>query len=285
LYHIVKELSAMPQLLVSVRDCEEAAVALAAGVDLIDVKEPRAGSLGAAKVGVIDGVLRQVNGRRPVSVALGELVDGAASRAQSLAENSRQLPPAFAKIGLAHCAERSSWQKELQAAFSCLHSETVRVAVAYADVGAARSPEPDTILNVGSSLGCRAALLDTFDKRGPGLLRQWSVADIVRWLSDVRRAGMQAVLAGQLSLADCKAVSECEPDFIAVRGAVCWPDRCGQIDSRQIAQLKEAITSHHVVARRGKVKEQHVMPTSQISISIDGSGRPDSTSPKSLTRA
>ncbi len=71
----------MPRLLVSVRNSEEAAVALAAVVDLIDVKEPRSGSLGAATVDVIDGVLRLVNGHRPVSVALGELVDSAAIRA------------------------------------------------------------------------------------------------------------------------------------------------------------------------------------------------------------
>ncbi len=150
LYHIVEGLSPMPQLLVSVRDCGEAAVALAADVDLIDVKEPRAGSLGAATVGVIDGVLRLVNGRRPVSVALGELVDNAATRANQLATHCRRYPPAFAKIGLARCADRTSWQQELQAAFACLDSETVRVAVAYADLDAARSPEPGTILNVGN---------------------------------------------------------------------------------------------------------------------------------------
>ncbi len=66
------------------------------------------------------------------------------------------------------------------------------------------------------------------------------MADIARWVSDVRQAGMQAVLAGQLSIADCKEVSACEPDFVAVRGAVCRPNRCGQIDSRQIAQLKRS---------------------------------------------
>ncbi len=38
----------MTKLLVSVRSVDEAEMVLEAGVDLIDVKEPRSGSLGAA---------------------------------------------------------------------------------------------------------------------------------------------------------------------------------------------------------------------------------------------
>ena len=41
----------MTGLLVSVRDSSEAQAALKGGVDLIDIKEPRAGALGAASVG------------------------------------------------------------------------------------------------------------------------------------------------------------------------------------------------------------------------------------------
>src|SRR3712207_4897772 len=61
------------QLLVSVRSAEEAEAALAGGADLIDVKEPRGGSLGRAEDWVLAGVLRRVSGRRPVSAAMGGL--------------------------------------------------------------------------------------------------------------------------------------------------------------------------------------------------------------------
>ncbi len=56
----------MTGLLVSVRDAEEAADAVAAGADLIDVKEPRGGSLGATSPAVMAEVVRSVAGRRPV---------------------------------------------------------------------------------------------------------------------------------------------------------------------------------------------------------------------------
>src|SRR5690554_1200212 len=46
-----------PRLLVSVRSPEEAEAALVGGADLIDVKEPAAGSLGRAADAVIEAVI------------------------------------------------------------------------------------------------------------------------------------------------------------------------------------------------------------------------------------
>src|SRR5215468_9568595 len=64
-----------PGLLISVRDAAEAEAALRGGADVIDVKEPRRGSLGRADAATIAAVVACVAGRRPVSAALGELVE------------------------------------------------------------------------------------------------------------------------------------------------------------------------------------------------------------------
>ena len=111
----------MTRLLVSVRDADEAALALTAGVDLIDVKEPRAGSLGAASPAVVRAVLDRVAGRVPVSAALGELSDwssddrkpdgtrssGGNSTRQAWTSCDQRLT--FAKLGLAGSAGDSRW--------------------------------------------------------------------------------------------------------------------------------------------------------------------------------
>jgi (5-formylfuran-3-yl)methyl phosphate synthase len=237
----------MPKLLVSVRNAYEAKIALAAGVDIIDVKEPLNGSLGAAAVDVIAQVMCVVDRRRPVSVALGELVEKGAQYSAEVAEQCWSEPPTFAKIGLAQCGARPGWQREFEAATSVLPDETSRVAVVYADFEAAASPPPDEVLVAGRSLGCRAALIDTFDKRGPGLLRLLSENQVAQWIDAVREAGMHAVVAGQLSAADCKTIAAHKPDFIAVRGAACWPGRCGQIDAHRIAQLREAVMGEYSI--------------------------------------
>ena len=54
----------MTQLLVSVRDAAEALFAVAAGADLIDVKEPSRGPLGAPDRQTLDAVLAAVAGLR-----------------------------------------------------------------------------------------------------------------------------------------------------------------------------------------------------------------------------
>src|SRR5262245_65855688 len=95
----------MSGLLVSVRSAAEAEVALAGGATLIDVKEPARGSLGRADDMTIAAVLHVVAGRRPVSAALGELVDKSSlPRCSGLA---------FVEWGLAGAA-RLDWRGDVE---------------------------------------------------------------------------------------------------------------------------------------------------------------------------
>src|SRR5262245_27316757 len=112
----------MSGLLVSVRSAAEAEVALAGGATLIDVKEPARGSLGRADDMTIAAVLHVVAGRRPVSAALGELVDKSSLlRCSGLA---------FVKWGLAGAA-RLDWRSDLDRRLRIAGPQTV--VVAYAD--------------------------------------------------------------------------------------------------------------------------------------------------------
>ena len=63
------------RLLVSVVSAAEARQALAGGADIIDVKDPGEGALGAPSPRVLSEVVQVVGGAVPVSVALGDLPD------------------------------------------------------------------------------------------------------------------------------------------------------------------------------------------------------------------
>ena len=82
----------MTRLLVSVRDASEALAALRGGAALIDVKEPRLGSLGAATPEVWREVRRVVPTEVPCSAALGELKDVTDFVAEALAFFSQADP-------------------------------------------------------------------------------------------------------------------------------------------------------------------------------------------------
>src|SRR5438105_3174796 len=117
----------MPGLIVSVRTCAEAKNALAGGATLLDVKEPRLGSLGRAADREINAVVALFASRVPVSAAMGEL------------RETPELPPrknlAYVKWGLSGFGALD-WSAALKAVKIKLERQRYSsqpVVVAYAD--------------------------------------------------------------------------------------------------------------------------------------------------------
>jgi uncharacterized protein (UPF0264 family) len=236
-----ERLARVTGLLVSVRSAAEAAVALEAGADVLDVKEPAHGPLGKADDGVIADVLRAVAGRVPVSVALGELRDGCDDdwRLDNI------VPPgaSFAKLGLAGCRHWPDWPQRLAVAMSRLPARVTPVAVAYADWQTAGAPPLEEVLRQGGRLGCGAALLDTYEKRCGGLFDHCSAGEVADWIALAQRLGMRAVVAGSLSVQTAARAAAFCPDYIAVRGAACRGGRAGRLDGQRIAALRAVLDS------------------------------------------
>jgi uncharacterized protein (UPF0264 family) len=231
----------MTRLLVSVRSAAEAAAALEGGADLIDVKEPSRGPLGKADDRTIADVVRVVAGRRPVSAALGELRDGAAPPAG--------LPAlCYVKCGLADCAADGS--PPLPPRMWALAEAVWRVnplckvaVVAYADWRRARAPSPDAVCAVAVRLRLGALLFDTWEKDDSTLL-DWLPPPALRPLIDVCRAGgLRVALAGSLRAEEMRALLPLQPDWFAVRGAVCHGrQRTAAVDAGKVRGLVELLT-------------------------------------------
>ena len=62
----------MTKLLISVKNVEEAMLALAADVDMIDLKEPSVGALGALDLNISRQIVQLVSGRKLISATVGE---------------------------------------------------------------------------------------------------------------------------------------------------------------------------------------------------------------------
>jgi uncharacterized protein (UPF0264 family) len=229
----------MPQLLVSVRSVEEAARALAGGADVIDVKEPQLGSLGRADDSVITAVVDFVAGRRPVSAALGELIDeNPATSCQHLQDLS------FVKWGLAGCGRGSPWPTLLKNLAKTLSATCQFVHVAYVDWQCAQAPPLDDVID----LACRAPgsvlLLDTHCKSASSLGRRPTLLD---WLpleqvhavcERCREAQIRVALAGSIGVPEVKLLLPARPTWFAVRGAVCDGDnRDGMVQESRVREL------------------------------------------------
>ena len=222
----------MTRLMVSVRDAEEASIALDAGASLIDVKEPERGPLGAADAAVIHEVCARVAGRVPISAALGELVEQPEG---DLARRTAGVQ--FAKLGLASCALRDDWPELWSHVADVLDAAAAPITVVYADWRRANAPEPADVLRHAETSGCRGVLVDTFDKSCGGLLECMDCHQLMKLIGRCRTLGLSIVLAGSLSRRTIPAVLPLGADYLAVRGAACAGGRTGPIDGNRVREL------------------------------------------------
>jgi (5-formylfuran-3-yl)methyl phosphate synthase len=225
-----------PGLLVSVRDAAEARAALVGGAAIIDVKEPARGALGRADDETIADVVAAVRGRRPVSAALGELVE----------EWPRPACAglAFVKRGLAGCAGLD-WRQRLVRELD-ISGTTRAVIVAYADWQCAEAPPVDDVVALACQRPGSVLLIDTHCKdasnlslgRKPNLLDWLSVEEIGAICERCRAAGVRVALAGSLDASAIEKLLPARPTWFAVRGAACdGAARLGTIQAELVAAL------------------------------------------------
>jgi uncharacterized protein (UPF0264 family) len=221
------------RLLVSVRSAAEAQIALEAGADLIDLKEPSAGALGAVSRATAAEVVRTIGRRVDLSMALGELLD----------RPRLEVPDGirWAKLGLAGCAAHDDWRRLWAEAARAPAGRYGLVAVVYADFEACGAPPPEVVLCAAVEVGAGAVLVDTAVKNGRGLLDWWTIDAVRRLAADAHSRGMLAVAGGSLTLETVPQVADCGVDYVAVRGAACEGDRRGTISAERIAAIRELL--------------------------------------------
>jgi uncharacterized protein (UPF0264 family) len=266
-------------LLVSVRDATEAAAAVEGGAAIIDVKEPRRGSLGPAEPEAIAAVAEVVGASRPWTMACGELggmsaagpgragaagIDSVAvaigdrvARVFSLLSDNA-VAPAAVKIGLAGAAA-TDWRQRLGAVYESLPTGSERVAVAYADWRQAGAPAPPQVIAAAADLGCSTLLIDTFDKSAGGLFACCQPELPAAWVALARAAGLGVVLAGRVMPAEIAVAWALGPDVVALRSAVCSNGRLGSVQAglvreavRLCAAAEAAAWSRHPPPRTGE---------------------------------
>lgn len=227
-----------PKLLVSVRSPEEAHAALKAGADLIDVKEPGRGPLAPAEAEVVGTVLTIVDGKVPVSAALGEWTPNA------LVESHwhLQLPLTYVKWGLAGYTHTPGWGEDLLDMRRQMKRGPEVVAVAYADHTRAKSVPPAEVAKFAKRYKYKAFLLDTYVKDKKNLLSFLDADEIGELVETLRDGGVAVAIGGSLKLEDLKKLKGVRPDWFAVRGAVCvGGDRKADLDPVRIKKWKEAL--------------------------------------------
>jgi hypothetical protein len=227
------------KLLVSVMDAGEARAAAEAGADIVDVKNPAEGSLGAPAPDVIAAVRAAVPAGAPVSVAIGDMpnLPGTAALAAAGAARSGAT---FVKVGLWGTSTEAEAVELLRAVRGGAAGAIV-VAGAYAD--ARRVPHaplaPELLPRVARAAGVGVCLLDTAIKDGRGLLEWLSPGALSALVAEVHALGLEIALAGALRAENLLTVLETGADIAGVRGAACADGRrSGPLDPERVRALR-----------------------------------------------
>jgi uncharacterized protein (UPF0264 family) len=202
----------MASLLISVINAQEAQVAIESGADIIDLKDPTNGALGALTNDTIESVVRAVAGERKTSATIGDIPMVPAlieARVRAL----MQMNLDYIKIGFFSADDYTDCINSLAG----LIMQGVKViAVLFAEY-----QYPLNLIPQLQKKGFVGVMLDTAEKNGLTLFDHYSESEINKFSQLVSQAGMMLGLAGSLNIKHIDQLKAFNPDYLGFRGGVC----------------------------------------------------------------
>lgn len=237
----------MTAMLASVTDAAEAAMALRLGAEVIDLKDPAAGALGALPLPAIAALTAAVGGRRLVSATIGDLPMVPALLLRAVRDTAGTGVD-FVKAGLFAQAGR----RRCIAALAAVSRDTRLVGVLFAD-----QKFDLALLDALADAGFAGVMLDTADKRAGGLRRHRSDGELAAFVERAGTLGLVSGLAGSLGLEDIAPLTALAPTYLGFRGALCANRaRTGGLDPDSFAAVRACVSS----ARSTPRGERQVLP-------------------------
>jgi dihydroneopterin aldolase len=222
----------MTRMLGSVTGVDEAEIALAGGVDIVDLKDPKAGALGPVSIQTLSRTISLIAGRAPVSAVCGDLpMEPETIRAK--AEEIAATGVDYVKIGFFPSANAAA----CAAALEPLAARTKLIAVLFADLA------PDfELLTMFAKHRFHGAMVDTAIKANGRLLDHLPPEQIPGFVDRVKSLGLMVGLSGSLEAPDIPRLLPFAPDFLGFRGALCGQSgRTGSISAEAISQIRELV--------------------------------------------
>lgn len=223
----------MSKMLASVNSLSEARQVFAAGADIIDLKQPQQGALGALPVAVVSDIVAELKPNACISATIGDLplqpqlvVDAVQAMAATGVD--------FVKIGIFPEGDPLA---TLQALSPISQQGIKLIAVLFADT------RPDlALITAIRQAGFAGAMLDTMDKRLGSLTRLMEIEQLQDFVSHCRASALLSGLAGSLRADDIGLLLPLQADYLGFRGALCRQHcRTDQLDDLQVRHIRELI--------------------------------------------
>jgi len=223
----------MTSLLASVCSVAEAHAAAAAGADLIDLKDPRRGALGALPLHEIAAIVAHLRAHwpgKPISATIGDVpsqqVDIIAQRTLETAGTGVD----YVKVGIAP----GPFARDGLARLATLPARVVPVLLC--DDGVTVD-----LVRYAGTLGFAGVMFDTARKQGRTLFDCVALDTLATLLELAAAHGALTGIAGALGVAQLPAIQALAPDFAGFRTALCIGGRTATLDPERVRWLSAAL--------------------------------------------
>lgn len=229
----------MALLLVSPRSTEEVEATVAGGADVVDVKRPAEGSLGANYPWVLQEVLDAVPDGVATSAAIGDM-DARPGLASLAADAVAARGFDYVKVGL-HSVTHDEGLEIASGVTRAVDGRGYAVIAGYGDYALIDALAPVEVAEIAADAGADVAMLDTAIKDGSSLFDHVSDEEVSNFVGTAEDLGLRTALAGSLNRDGVTRAADLGADIVGVRGAACGGDRGDSIKERHVRDLAEAL--------------------------------------------
>ena len=232
-------------LLISPINTDEALESIEGGADIVDVKNPKEGSLGANFPWVIKNIRKITPDGMHVSATVGDVPykPGTVSLAAAGAVVSGADYIKVGLYGTKNYDEALEVMENVVKSVKEFDEDALIVASGYADAHRVGAVDPMEIPNVAADAGADLAMVDTAVKDGKTLFDFMDIEKLQEFNDTIHDYGLKSALAGSVKKDQLKSLYDIECDVVGIRGAACTGgDRNnGSIHRSAVKELKEMI--------------------------------------------
>ncbi|MGR9116415.1 MAG: (5-formylfuran-3-yl)methyl phosphate synthase [Gammaproteobacteria bacterium] len=220
----------MTGMLASVSNLNEALQVLPFDADIIDLKQPSRGALGALDPEEVSSIVTAIDGQCMISATIGDLPMRPEVVTQAV-QGMGKTGVDYIKVGV---FPGDDWAGTLTALGDLAVNGLSLIAVLFADT------QPDfKILPSLKSAGFKGVMIDTMDKQKGSLTQIMASSDIKAFVDSAARHKLICGLAGSLRREDIPHLITYQPDYLGFRGALCQHhNRTARLDDQAIKTIK-----------------------------------------------
>jgi (5-formylfuran-3-yl)methyl phosphate synthase len=231
-----KKVLSMTQLLISVKNVEEALLALESGADIIDLKDPNVGALGALDVEETRRIIQAIDGIGILSATVGEQHTSLNALIMDI-ERRVEMGVDIIKIAVSELFYDEGFLLEM-AKLSIVNIKII--AVFFAD-----APLDSGLLVMLQKAGFYGAMLDTQNKQN-SLLEVQTKRTLRLFTQLCHQYHLKSGLAGSLRPQHIDLLIKFNPTYIGFRGGACENEvRNSALSSAKVKYIKNMLHEHN----------------------------------------